>query len=62
MFRDKWPNFCLTRHLFPDDLGRIDDALDLAAEWPPNAAAETAADWLRTGRPLKVVRADRDSH
>ena len=28
-------------HLFPDDLGRIADAFD--------AAAENAADWLRTG-------------
>lgn len=31
-------------HLFPDDLGRIADAFD--------AAAGTAADWLRTGRGL----------
>ena len=40
-------------HLFPDDLGRIADAFD--------AAAETAADALRTIGPLKVVRSDRNS-
>ena len=39
-------------HLFPDDLGRIADAFD--------AAAETAADALRTIGPLKVVRSDRN--
>lgn len=37
-------------HLFPDDLGRIADALD--------AAAEATADALRTERRLKAVRAD----
>jgi integrase len=34
-------------HLFPDDLGRIADAFD--------AAAENAADWLRTGPSLSAV-------
>jgi integrase len=37
-------------HLFPDDLGKIADAFDVAAE--------TAADALRTGRRLKAVSAD----
>jgi integrase len=37
-------------HLFPDDLGKIADAFDMAAE--------TAADALRTGRRLKAVPAD----
>ena len=37
-------------HLFPDDLGRIADAFD--------DAAEATADWLRTGRLLKAVRSD----
>jgi integrase len=35
-------------HLFPDDLDRIADAFD--------AAAEITADWLRTERPLKAAR------
>lgn len=34
-------------HLFPDDLGRIADALD--------QAAANAADWLRTGQKLRAV-------
>ena len=34
-------------HLFPDDLGRVADALD--------TAAETAADWLRTRTTLKAL-------
>jgi integrase len=34
-------------HLFPDDLGRIADAFDIAAQ--------AAADWLRTGRQLHAV-------
>jgi integrase len=37
-------------HLFPDDLGKIADAFDVAAE--------TAADALRTGRRLEAVSAD----
>ncbi len=37
-------------HLFPDDLGRIADAFD--------EAAETTADWLRTGRSLTAVPSD----
>lgn len=40
-------------HLFPDDLGRIADAFD--------AAAESTADALRTVGPLKVVEPLRDS-
>ena len=39
-------------HLFPDDLGRIADAFD--------AAAETTADWLRTGQRLKAVPSDQN--
>jgi integrase len=39
-------------HLFPDDLGRIADAFD--------AAAENAADWLRTGPGLRAVQSDGD--
>jgi integrase len=39
-------------HLFPDDLGRIADAFD--------AAAENSADWLRTGPGLRVVQSDGD--
>jgi hypothetical protein len=34
-------------HLFPDDLGRIADVFD--------AAAENAAVWLRTGPSLRAV-------
>lgn len=34
-------------HLFPDDLDKVSDAFD--------EAAETAADWLRTGRGLRSV-------
>jgi integrase len=37
-------------HLFPDDLGRIADAFD--------AAAESTAYWLRTGRPVQAVPSD----
>lgn len=37
-------------HLFPDDLGRIADAFD--------AAAENAADWLRTGPSMRAVPSD----
>jgi len=37
-------------HLFPDDLGWIADAFD--------AAAENAADWLRTGPGLQAVPSD----
>jgi integrase len=37
-------------HLFPDDLGRIADALD--------AAIENAADWLRTGPGLRAIPSD----
>ncbi len=40
-------------HLFPDDLGRIADAFD--------AAAETTADDLRTISPLKAVATDQNS-
>lgn len=40
-------------HMFPDDLARIADAFD--------AAAETTADWLRTGRSLKAVRSDQNN-
>jgi integrase len=40
-------------HLFPDDLGRIADAFD--------AAAENAADWLRTGPSLRAVPSDGDT-
>jgi integrase len=40
-------------HLFPDDLGRIADAFD--------AAAEITADWLRTGRTLKTLRSDQNN-
>ncbi len=40
-------------HLFPDDLGRIADAFD--------AAAQTTADALRTAAPLKAVPSDRNS-
>jgi hypothetical protein len=39
-------------HLFPDDLGRIADAFD--------AAAENTADWLRTGPGLRAVPCDGD--
>jgi integrase len=39
-------------HLLPDDLGRIADAFD--------AAAENAADWLRTGPGLRAVQSDGD--
>jgi integrase len=39
-------------HLFPDDLGRIADAFD--------AAAETTAYWLRTGGSLKTVPSGTD--
>ena len=39
-------------HLFPDDLGRIADAFD--------AAAETTADWLRTGSHLSAVPSDKN--
>jgi integrase len=39
-------------HLFPDDLGRIADAFD--------AAAENTADWLRTGPGLRAVPSDGD--
>jgi integrase len=39
-------------HLFPDDLGRIADAFD--------AAAENAADGLRTGPGLRAVQSDGD--
>jgi hypothetical protein len=39
-------------HLFPDDLDRIADAFD--------AAAENAADWLRTGPSLRAVPSDGD--
>ena len=34
-------------HLFPDDLDKVSDAFD--------AAAKSAADWLRTGRGLRAV-------
>ena len=37
-------------HLFPDDLGRIADAFD--------TAAQTAADALRTVPPLRAVTSD----
>jgi hypothetical protein len=37
-------------HLFPDDLGRIADAFD--------TAAQAAADALRTIRPLQVLSSD----
>jgi integrase len=37
-------------HLFPDDLGRIADAVD--------TAPENAADWLRTGPSLRAVPSD----
>jgi integrase len=40
-------------HLFPDDLGRIADAFD--------AAAENAADWVRTGPSLRAVPSDGDA-
>lgn len=40
-------------HLFPDDLDRIADAFDLAAE--------SAADPLRTGRRLAAVPSDRNT-
>jgi integrase len=40
-------------HLFPDDLGRIAGAFD--------AAAESAADWLRTGPSLRAVPSDGDT-
>jgi class 3 adenylate cyclase len=39
-------------HLFPDDLGRIADAFD--------AAAENTADWLRTGPGPRAVPSDGD--
>jgi hypothetical protein len=39
-------------HLFPDDLDRIADAFD--------AAAESTADWLRTGPILRAVPSDGD--
>jgi hypothetical protein len=39
-------------HLFPDDLDRIADAFD--------AAAENTADWLRTGPSLRAVPSDGD--
>jgi integrase len=39
-------------HLFPDDLDRIADAFD--------AAAENTADWLRTGQGLRAVPSDGD--
>ena len=38
-------------HLFPDDLGRIADAFD--------RAAETTADDLRTAEPLEAVPSDK---
>ncbi|MGZ5379238.1 MAG: tyrosine-type recombinase/integrase, partial [Mycobacterium sp.] len=40
-------------HLFPDDLDAVAEAFD--------AAAQSAADWLRTGRPLKVATAPKNS-
>jgi integrase len=40
-------------HLFPDDPGRIADAFD--------AAAENAADWLRTGPSQRAVPSDGDT-
>jgi hypothetical protein len=40
-------------HLFPDDMGRIADAFD--------RAAETAADALRTATPLKAVSSGKNS-
>jgi hypothetical protein len=40
-------------HLFPDDLDAVADAFD--------AAAQSTADWLRTGRPLKVAGQPKNS-
>ena len=40
-------------HLFPDDLDAVAEAFD--------AAAQCTADWLRTGRPLKVVTAPKNT-
>jgi hypothetical protein len=48
-------------HLFPDDLGRVADAVEAAAKSAADglrtapAAAKSAADGLRTAPPLKSV-------
>ena len=50
-------------HLFPDDLGKVADALDQML-WircfGSDALDQAAADWLRTGRVLHAVPSDRN--